>query len=187
MSDESSKKKVKKKAPKKKAASKKKEDKVEIPEPPIKRVKYDSRTGTYEHIQVVQGYILFFVQRMMERAMAHDASKLEEPEKEVWDKYTPLLREAEYGSPQYEAMLDALKPALDHHYAKNSHHPQHYPNGIDDMTLMDIVEMFCDWKASSERQNDGNLRKSLEHNKGRFKMSPQLYKIFENTMKELGY
>lgn len=185
MADDSSpKKKTRKKATPKK---KEKEEKVEIPEPPIKRVKYDSRAGTYEHIQAVQGYILFFVQRMMERAMRHDRSKLEEPEKEYWDKYTPLLANTEYQSPEYEAMLEQLQPALDAHYAKNSHHPQHYPNGVDDMTLMDIVEMFCDWKASSERQNDGNLRKSLEHNKERFALSEQLYKIFENTMKELVY
>lgn len=30
------------------------------------------------------------------------------------------------------------------------------------MNLIDIVEMFCDWKAASERQLDGNLLKSIE-------------------------
>lgn len=46
---------------------------------------------------------------------------------------------------------------------------------------MDLVEMICDWKAASERHNDGNIRKSIEHNAERFGMSPQLTRIFENT------
>jgi hypothetical protein len=47
--------------------------------------------------------------------------------------------------------------------------------------------MFCDWKAATQRMHDGNIRKSLEINKERFEMSEQLYKIFENTVKELGW
>jgi len=44
-----------------------------------------------------------------------------------------------------------MKPALEHHYALYRHHPEHFQNGIDDMNLIDLVEMFADWKASSER------------------------------------
>lgn len=50
------------------------------------------------------------------------------------------------------------------------------------MTLVDIIELFCDWKAASERHNDGNLRSSIEINADRFSMSPQLVRIFENTV-----
>ena len=53
---------------------------------------------------------------------------------------------------------------------------------INDMTLIDLVEIFCDWKASSERHNDGNIRKSIEVNTDRFGMSPQLVRILENTI-----
>lgn len=52
---------------------------------------------------------------------------------------------------------------------------------INDMNLLDIVEMLCDWKAASERHNDGNIRKSIEINANRFGLSPQLVKILENT------
>lgn len=182
-----SKKKIRKKNGKNGSNKTDKEEKLDIPEPPIKRVKYDSRTETYEHIQQVQANIFEFIKRMTGRAIKHDASKLEDPEKELFDKWTPMLKELEYGSPEYDAALKKLKPALDHHYAKNSHHPEHYPEGVDDMTLMDIIEMFCDWKAATQRMNDGNIRKSLELNKKRFNMSEQLFKIFENTIKELGW
>ena len=57
-----------------------------------------------------------------------------------------------------------------------------YPGGIDDMNLIDIIEMFCDWKAATLRHNDGNILKSIEHNKKRFEMDPQLSKIMQNTV-----
>ena len=75
-----------------------------------------------------------------------------------------------------------MKPALDHHYAVNSHHPEHYPNGIDDMDLVDLVELTCDWIASSKRHEDGNIYKSISLNKDRFGMSDQLCRILENTV-----
>ena len=49
------------------------------------------------------------------------------------------------------------------------------------MTLIDIIEMFCDWKASTLRQNDGNLLKSIETNAERFNMDGQLKQILMNT------
>ena len=53
---------------------------------------------------------------------------------------------------------------------------------VNSMNLVDLLEMACDWKAASERHNDGNLRKSIEINGKRFEMSAQLIKIFENTV-----
>ena len=90
-----------------------------------------------------------------------------------------------YGSEEYQASLDALKPALEHHYASNRHHPEHFVNGINDMTLIDVLEMFCDWKASTLRQNDGNLLKSIETNAERFNMDGQLKQILMNTARML--
>ena len=53
------------------------------------------------------------------------------------------------------------------------------------MTLIDLIEMLCDWKAATVRNKNGNIRKSIEHNADRFKMSPQLKQIFENTVREM--
>ena len=55
------------------------------------------------------------------------------------------------------------------------------------MTLVDLVEMFCDWKAATQRMHDGNIRKSLEVNRKRFNISDQLTRIFENTVRKLGW
>ena len=51
------------------------------------------------------------------------------------------------------------------------------------MTLIDLVEMIADWKASSERYNSGNLLKSIELNIKRFNIEPQLAQILINTAK----
>ena len=53
------------------------------------------------------------------------------------------------------------------------------------MTLVDIVEMLCDWKAASLRHNDGNLLKSIEINANRFGYDDQLKQILINTAKIL--
>ena len=75
-----------------------------------------------------------------------------------------------------------MKPALDHHYIVSKHHPEHWSCGIDNMSLVDLVEMFCDWKSATLRTKDGDMAKSIEHNSKRFNMSPQLVKIFMNSV-----
>jgi hypothetical protein len=147
----------------------------------------DSRPETWEHIHEVQRLVGVFIQELLLRAHQHDQSKLHEPEKELFDKFTLRLKQLIYGSEEYKKSLEELKPALTHHYAKNSHHPEHYVGGIDDMTLVDVVEMLCDWKAATARMSDGNIRKSLIANKERFHISDQLYKIMENTIERLGW
>lgn len=58
-----------------------------------------------------------------------------------------------------------------------------FEHGIDDMNLVDIVEMLCDWKAASLRHHDGNLLKSIEFNAKRFNYDDQLKHILLNTAK----
>jgi hypothetical protein len=125
------------------------------------------------------------VDELCERGRVHDQSKLESPEKELFDEMTPMLAQLDYGTPQYYAALERLRPALDHHYAHNDHHPEFHHNGIRDMNLMQLLEMLIDWKAASERHESGNIFKSLEHNKQRFKIDDQLYDVLLNTAYEL--
>lgn len=142
----------------------------------------DVNFQTLRHMEKVRNFINLVIKELMKRGELHDQSKLESPEQEIFEEYTQKLAEMTYGSDEYKAALEKMKPALDHHYATNRHHPEHYKNGIDDMDLVDLVEMFCDWKAASMRHNDGNLRKSIEINGNRFGMSPQLIRIFENSI-----
>jgi len=49
------------------------------------------------------------------------------------------------------------------------------------MTLIDVIEMFCDWKCASERHADGDILKSIEINCKRFNIDQQLRQIILNT------
>lgn len=145
----------------------------------------ECQVETIKHIWNVQKYMKIIVDALVNRAMKHDASKLESPEVETFTEYTPKLAKSTYGSDEYNSFLKEMNVALNHHYASNRHHPEHFSGGINDMTLVDIVEMLCDWKAASLRQNDGNLLKSIEINAKRFGYDAQLKQIFINTAKLL--
>lgn len=143
---------------------------------------YDSAADTLRHIKRVNELLLEFAKEMITRAQVHDSSKLESPEKEAFDVATPKLTNLTYGAPEYKQALKELGPALEHHYKENSHHPEHYgERGVEGMNLADLVEMFFDWKAASERHKDGDIFRSIQHNRERFSLSPQLVEIFYNT------
>lgn len=146
-------------------------------------MEYDSTIDTLKHIKRVSDLLMLAAGELLCRAACHDNSKLEDPEKALFDKLTPKLSDSTYGSEQYKAFLEELKPALDHHYAHNSHHPEHYSDGVEGMDLFDLIEMFFDWKAASERHKDGDIFRSIEINKDRFELSPQLVRILQNTAK----
>ena len=52
---------------------------------------YDSLVDTKMHMLSVLSKILIIVQDLIERASNHDKSKLESPEKEIFDKFTPRV------------------------------------------------------------------------------------------------
>jgi hypothetical protein len=162
---------------------------VETPEVvTLTRAEYEAllvdreRVNTYKHIQKVECYLHKMIKLLIKRAETHDRSKLSEPEAELFAMHGYKLKDLEYGSEEYNESLKVLSPALEHHYANNRHHPEHFKNGIEDMNLIDVLEMLCDWKASSERTSGGNLRKSLEENAKRFNMDPMLVQILENSI-----
>lgn len=145
--------------------------------------KYDSGFDTAKHRFMVQMYLNTMIKELITRGEKHDQSKMEDPEKPVFDEYTPKLAEMTFGSDEYKQCLKEMNDtALSHHYANNMHHPEHYANGVNDMDLVDLMEMICDWKAASKRHNDGNILKSLELNKDRFHIDAQLYSILKNTV-----
>jgi hypothetical protein len=137
---------------------------------------------TRKHILTVQRTVLRLLNSVMEQALSHDSSKLESPEIDTFTEFTPKLKNCTYGSDDYAFYLKMMKPALDHHYQNNRHHPEHFAKGIEEMSIVDIIEMFCDWFAATKRHADGDIRKSLKINKKRFRINPQLIKILENTV-----
>lgn len=143
---------------------------------------YDSRPETVEHIRRVRTLMMRVGQELTERAVQHDRTKLEPPEKPVYDEMTPKLEDCEYGSEEYEEYLERMDEALEHHYAAYRHHPEHFEDGIEGMHLVDLLEMMVDWYAAVERHDDDRgIHDSIAHNAERFGYGDELATILHNT------
>ncbi len=148
---------------------------------------YDSTEDTLEHIAQVQTLVAAVEMDLRTRRSQHDRSKLEDPEKEIFDRMTPKLRAMTYGSDEYRAALEEMGPALDHHYSVNRHHPEHHEDGIHGMNLMDIIEMLCDWKAATMRHDDGDLARSIKINADRFGYGNEIETLLFTTARDMGW
>lgn len=137
---------------------------------------------TRKHQNSVNQKMTSIILKLIERASKHDNSKFSNKESELFIELTPKLKKSTYGSEEYKQFLQELKPALEHHYACNSHHPEHFSGGIKEMSLVDLIEMICDWYAATERHDDGNIFRSIEINQKRFGYSDELKSILINTI-----
>jgi hypothetical protein len=138
---------------------------------------------TLQHKKMITDLMSQVITELLYRAAVHDNAKMEEPELSLFDTYTPKLSKSTYGSEEYKTFLEGLKPALNHHYSRYRHHPEHFKNGCRDMNILDVLEMLVDWKAATLRHNDGNILKSLEINRNRFSLDEvSLYDILMNSL-----
>lgn len=145
----------------------------------------ECKKETKKHIKNVNFYIRHFCKELLKRGMKHDASKLHSPELEIFTEFTPKLKDSTYGSEEYKGFLKSMKVALKHHYDVNRHHPEHFHNGINDMNLIDLVEMLCDWKSATLRHNNGDLLTSIEINQKRFGYDDGIKQLLINTAKDM--
>lgn len=150
--------------------------------------KYDSTSDTEDHIDKVRTNVDVMIDNLVHRSEGHDASKLKDPEKSAFDHCTPKLKGLAFGSDEYRSSLREIKPALDHHYAVNDHHPEHFSDGIKGMSALAILEMLCDWRAAGQRHDPPtSFEKSIEINVKRFGIPDYLERIIRNTASELGW
>lgn len=122
------------------------------------------------------------------RALYHDASKFDPIEAGPLQEMQDLIEQegpAPYGSEEYKRRTDLLGPMLAHHYANNSHHPEHYASGIAGMTILDVVEMLCDWKAASDRGGESVI--NLTYSAEKYGIEPMLLSIMKNTCRHKGW
>lgn len=141
---------------------------------------YDCTNDVIEHRKRVIFWINFLAGDILKhRGNVHDASKLEQPEKDIFDEFTPKLKSLKFGSDEYKADLEKMGEGLKHHYKKNSHHPEFHKRGIDGMAIWDLVEMLADWMAATSVKNQPM---DLDYLQGRFNLSPQLRNIITNTL-----
>lgn len=162
--------------------------------PDIKELFYEA--DTRKHQQLVAERLILAAKRLLDRAVAHDASKFSDIEKAayiepVWELNT---KEVPYGSDEYKRLTKQMGSGWNHHIFNNSHHPENAEvtmpefsgqpfNGMD---LFDILEMVCDWIGAADRRgNHPSLPiKRFQDEKG---MSDQLAQIIRNTLGAMGH
>lgn len=102
------------------------------------------------------------------RAVVHDLSKYAPDEALAFARTSHKLKTTTYGTDEYRALLREIKPAIDAHYRRNSHHPEHHHEGLAGMAKADLIEMVADWGAAVRRHDDGDLERSIIENAERF-------------------
>jgi hypothetical protein len=116
-----------------------------------------------ERIMKTRKLILKVARDLMERAIYHDESSLSEEENE---KKVGLIE-------MYQ-----------HHWHCNRHHPEHYSDGVSAMTLVDVIEMLCDWVIEGHEKTNGlvcyNELDKRMHEYG-INRDGILYSLIENT------
>lgn len=134
-----------------------------------------------QHIQWLMEGMCYIQNALMHRLLTHDRSKIEPPELDAYAEVVPAFKGLEFGSPEHIANGKRLGSAWKHHTEHNRHHPEHFENGINDMTLVDLIEMVCDWRAAALRKGHFDVMDSLASLKDRHNIGDQLAKIIYNT------
>jgi len=145
---------------------------------------------TRKHIGMVSNLISCMVNELLMRSITHDSSKLEEPECSIFEQYSESYKNAIVGSQEKKDILVNMKPAFDHHLKVNRHHPEYFvlnnkdlklEHAISQFSVIDLIQMFLDWIATSKRQNL-NTFDFLDSMAKKYNLNVQLLQIFRNTI-----
>lgn len=155
----------------------------------IKELYYE--VDTRKHQQNVAELLISFAKKLLDRAVKHDASKLEEPERSHYIEpvYALNTEEVPYGSERYKELTAQMGKGWEHHKFANDHHIQFFvPYSVqtlnDPMRSLDLfalIEMLADWIAASRRR-DNNPAEALNFMKKKYPVDEQLEAIIRNTL-----
>lgn len=136
-----------------------------------------------QHKLWVFWYVIKICMALVKRGLKHDMSKCLPVEIGDYIQWTEATRGLEYGTPEYWAVTVPFIGTT--HFKLNSHHPEHYPNGVRDMSPLDIIEMLADWRAASRRKG-GDMQKSIELNAVHYQIEAGFKLGIQRDVKEVG-
>lgn len=143
---------------------------------------YKTTLDLENHLQLIRANILCVISLLAQRGIEHDKSKFSSIELESYIDVKDKLSEVAFGSVEYDAIKVSIQPAIDHHYIHNRHHPEHFNNGVNDMNIIDLIEMFCDWLAANKRNSQNNPHDSIEICGEKYQIPNMLKQIFHNSV-----
>lgn len=124
-----------------------------------------------------------FISLLQSRSINHDNSKLMEPEYSLWCAMDQEPR-YKYGTPEYEDKLRRFRKVFELHYKANRHHPEHHLNGVNDMNLIDLIEMLCDFISYKDNITYTEASTMLDKQADRFGFSEEIRTLLMNTLKD---
>ena len=151
------------------------------------KIEFEVLTDVIRHVSEVQENIEEMAHDLKVRSIKHDRSKFDDPEFSTFVRTRPEFKVANYGTPEYEAVIEKARVGVDHHYANNRHHTAHHPNGVKDMNLLDLLEMLADWRAASRRSPNLSFTDSLPRAFKKYRMDESLQRLICNTIKYLNW
>lgn len=136
------------------------------------------------HQRLVANQLRKLARELETRADVHDLSKLQFDEFGGFVEVNQIARRHAYGSEEYKTSLKDNK-AIELHFSRNSHHPEHYSGGFADMGFIDFVEMVCDWQAANVTYGTTDIEKVLTIQKDRFGLNGEAVRIIRLILDEL--
>lgn len=149
----------------------------------------DSTTNTLStkeyiinHKRAVQRWMQKFSLVLLDRGNKHDDSKLQSPELEWWTKMDGEKRFA-YGTKEYHEKMERYKHLFEMHWKNNRHHPEYFEYNLDDMDLIDVIEMLCDWLSYKDKLSYTEASNLVNQQCLRYGFSEELRDLILNTLK----
>ena len=130
------------------------------------------------HIAEFQQAIDTLTEKLKQRAKTHDASKLKEPELTQYTEAEEKLENFKPGSKSYLTFAQKHHIIFSEHFKKNPHHVEHFKNGFNDMTLLDLIDVLTDWRLDC---GDEDWNKFVDDRKEFYGMDNQVVSIFKNS------
>lgn len=155
----------------------------------VKELYYES--DTYKHKQIVADKMIKVVRNLLERAIKHDDSKLEESEKKYYINPVFILNTEEipFGSTRYTEVIKEMDKGWEHHKMNNDHHIEFFvPYSVQTlndpvlcMDLISLIEMCCDWIAAASRKGN-RPEDALKYIEKKYPINVQLRQVIINTI-----
>lgn len=138
------------------------------------------------HNGIVSHLLRQLARKLEERADLHDNSKFNWDELEGFIEFKALARVHPFGTEAYYQAQEKYKPAIDLHMSRNPHHPEYYGGDLNKMSLIDFMEMICDWTGATITYARLNFEEGLEVQKQEFDIQPHHLYLIRLIAKELG-
>lgn len=143
----------------------------------------ETLNSVLQHKKTVKERLLFLADELYKRAYNHDDSKLQLPELQWLIDMDKEPRYA-YGTPEYFDKMKRWDKFFKSHYKNNRHHPDHFPNGINDMNLADLCEYIVDIISYYKELHVNVALDTVNKQQQRFGFDEQITQILKNTLME---